>query len=259
MSRTGLVIALAVAGIVGAVFAFHPELDLAISRLFYDPDKPDFPLRFVPLLYRLREAAQWIVAALVAPAAVALAAKLVLPRRRMLMSPRAIVFLLGTLILGPGLLVNVVLKDHWPRSRPVDVPQFGGDERFTPWWDPRGGCPKNCSAVAGEASGAFWTLAPASLTPPQWRPLAYAGALAFGTAVGALRIAFGGHFFTDVAFAGVLMFLLVWTMHGLLYRWRIRPSDEAIERVLGLVALPSWLSPAPLIDRWRARRRGENH
>lgn len=241
MNRTGLVIALAVAATVGVAFALYPDFDLAISRAFYEPDKHDFPLRFVRPLYRVREIAQWIVAAIAVPAGLALLLKLILPRRRMLISARAVVFLLGTLALGPGLLVNVVLKDHWPRSRPIDVPQFGGDERYTPWWDPRGGCSKNCSAVAGEASGAFWTFAPAALAPPQWRPLAYAGAIVFGAAVGGLRVAFGGHFFTDVVFAGVLTFLLVWCMHGLLYRWRTRPSDEALERAIELAALPPWL------------------
>jgi membrane-associated PAP2 superfamily phosphatase len=241
MNRIGLVIALAVAGIVGVLFAWRPEWDLAISRLFYDADKHIFPSLFVPVFHRLREGAQWVVAAIAAPAVVALAVKLALPRRRMLIPARAVVFLLGTLIVGPGLLVNVTLKDYWPRSRPIDVPQLGGDEKFTPWWDPRGGCPKNCSSVAGEASGAFWTLAPAALMPPQWRPLAYAGALAFGAAVGALRIAFGGHFFTDVIFAGVLVFLLIWIAHGLLYRWRTRPSDDALERSLELASPTAWL------------------
>jgi lipid A 4'-phosphatase len=255
LNRTGLVIALVVAAVVGTTFALYPELDLAISRPFYDPAKPDFPLRFVPALYRVREAAQWIVAAMAAPAALALLLKLVLPRRRMLVSARAAVFLLSTLALGPGLLVNVTLKDYWARSRPIDVPQFGGTERFVPWWDPRGECPKNCSAVAGEPSGAFWALAPASLAPSAWRPLAYIGAVAFGAGIGALRIAFGGHFFTDVVFAGVLVFLVIWVVHGLLYRWRTRPSDEAIERALVFISLPPWLSLPRLVAQWQARRR----
>ena len=51
--------------------------------------------------------------------------------------------------------------------------------------------------------------------------------------MGALRIAGGAHFFTDVVFAGVFMFLVVWTMHGLIYRWRpTRLTDEAVERPL---------------------------
>ena len=100
------------------------------------------------------------------------------------------------------------------RMRPVDIVELSGKERFTPWWDPRGDCPDNCSFVAGEASGGFWTLAPAALTPPQWRAFAYARRDVFGAAMGVLRMAGGGHFFTDVVFAGVLMFLLVWIVHG---------------------------------------------
>jgi lipid A 4'-phosphatase len=45
-----------------------------------------------------------------------------------------------------------------------------------------------------------------------------------------LRMAGGAHFFSDVIFAGVLMFVLVWTLHGLIYRWRAtRLTDEAVE------------------------------
>ena len=138
-----------------------------------------------------------------------------------------------TLALAPGVVANLIFKDHWGRSRPIDVVQFGGADPFTPWWDPRGVCPNNCSFIAGEPSGAFWTFAPAALTPAPWRALAYAGTLVFGAGIGVLRMSGGGHFFTDVVFAGVFTFLVVWTMHGLIYRWRAtRTIDEAIERPL---------------------------
>jgi len=55
---------------------------------------------------------------------------------------------------------------------------------------------------------------------PHWRALAYGAALAFGVAIGLVRAAGGGHFFSDVVFAGVFMFLVIWIMHGLLLRWR---------------------------------------
>ena len=71
--------------------------------------------------------------------------------------------MLLTLVLAPGVVANLVFKEHWSRPRPIDVTEFGGSEHFRPWWDPRGDCPKNCSFVAGEPSGAFWTLAPAML------------------------------------------------------------------------------------------------
>jgi lipid A 4'-phosphatase len=135
----------------------------------------------------------------------------------------------------------VVLKDYWPRSRPIDVPQFNGEERFTAWWDPRGGCPKNCSFVGGEASGAFWTLAPAALSPPAWRPVAYGAAIAFGAGVSVLRMAFGAHFFTDIVFAEVFTFLIIWLAHGFVYRWRsTRFSDQAVERMIERFAVPGY-------------------
>ncbi|MGA8950503.1 MAG: phosphatase PAP2 family protein, partial [Xanthobacteraceae bacterium] len=59
------------------------------------------------------------------------------------------------------------------------------------------------------------------------QPLAYAAALAFGAAVGVLRIAAGAHFFSDVVFAGVFTYLLIWLIHGLIYRWLATRIDEA--------------------------------
>jgi membrane-associated PAP2 superfamily phosphatase len=239
MNRTGLVIALAVAAVAGLLFGLHPELDIAISRWFYDPAQHDFPLRFDHTLRVLRHASMWIITALAAPAGIALAVKLLLPFTRMLIPGRAILFLLATLALGPGLFVNVTMKDQWPRSRPIDIAEFNGHEQFVPWWDPRGVCPKNCSFVAGESSGAFWTLAPAALAPAPWRPLAYTAALAFGAGVGVLRVAFGGHFASDVVFAGVFIFLIVWLAHGLIYRWPLLClSDEALERAIERITLP---------------------
>ena len=240
MNRSGLVLAFAVATVVGLIFAAWPELDLEISRLFLDPGTKEFKLSHDPRLGHLRDIAMWIVGALAAPAVITLIAKLLLPQRRLAMSGRAAVFLLTTLALAPGLMANVILKDHYGRPRPIDVRDLGGTEPFLPWWDPRGDCRKNCSFVAGEGSGAFWTLAPAALAPPPLRPFAYAAALGFGSAVGLLRIAFGGHFFTDVVFAGVFTFLIIWCVHGLLYRWSAsRTTDAAIERALERLTVPA--------------------
>jgi lipid A 4'-phosphatase len=233
MNKAGLAIALLIAVVAGGIFAVHPQFDIAISALFYDPATKSFWAWGWPWTERLRDAATLLITLLVAPAFLALVGKLIRPRRRMLIGGRAAIFLIATLALGPGVLANGILKDHWARMRPEDITQLGGKQPFTPWWDPRGPCAENCSFIAGEPSGAFWTLAPAALAPPQWRPLAYAGALLFGAAMGALRIAGGAHFFSDVVFAGVFMFLLIWTMHGLIYRWRpTRLSDAAVEQLI---------------------------
>jgi lipid A 4'-phosphatase len=241
MNRTGLLAALAVAAVVGTVFGIAPHLDIAVMRPFHDIMRGAhvFGLRLNPTVMVLRETSMWIVTVLVAPAVAALAVKVALPRRRLLMPGRAVVFLIATLALGPGLLTNLTLKEYWGRARPIDVVPLSGSDRFVAWWDPRGPCPTNCSFVSGDVSAAYWTFAPAALAPPPWRALAYGGAIAFGLGVSALRVAAGAHFVSDVVFAGVFMFLVVWAVHGLIYRWpRTRLTDEDIERAIERIAIP---------------------
>lgn len=218
MNRLGLLLALCVAVLTGLVFGLWPGLDIEIAALFFDP-AAGFALGRNAALSALRDGAMWVAAGFVAPAVVALAMELFWPGRRALMSRRAAWFLIITIALGPGLIVNVLLKDHWHRPRPSQVAEFRGAERFVPWWSTAGGCARNCSFVAGEPSGAFWTIAPAALAPPAWRIAAYAGAIGFGLVVGLLRMAAGGHFFTDVVFAGVFVFLAIWMVHGAIFRW----------------------------------------
>ncbi len=251
MNHAGLAVALTLAVLAGVIFGGYAQLDLDIAGLFFNPDTHMFYAAAQPWSDRSRDASRLLVALLSAPAFLAIGSKLVMPRRRTLISGQAAAFLVLTLALGPGIVANVVLKDHWGRFRPIDVTEFGGADRFTPWWDPRGECLGNCSFIAGEPTGAFWTLAPAALAPPQWRLLAYSAALAFGASNGLLRMAAGAHFFTDVLFAGILMYLIVWTMHGIIFRWRTpRVSNDTIERMLpwtgvamrnGLFAVARWI------------------
>jgi len=233
MNRTGLSIALAIAATVGIVFALWPELDIKLVAPFFDTQRGAFTFSYNRTYLYVRDVSNWLIALLALPAALAPAAKLFRPERRLLIPGRAILLMLLTLALVPGVLADVVLKKHWGRPRPIDVAEFGGQEHFRPWWDPRGDCPTNCSFIAGEPSGAFWTMSAAAVAPPQWRAPAYAAALVFGSAVGVMRMAAGGHFFTDVVFAGVFAFLAIWIAHGWLYRWRpTRISDAAVETAL---------------------------
>ena len=130
---------------------------------------------------------------------------------------RGLLFLALSMALAPGLMANLVLKDHWSRPRPVQVAEFGGAMEFRPWHRTDGACKRNCSFVSGEGSSAFWTLAPAIMAPPPVRPYAVVAALAFGTAVSVLRIAFGGHFLSDTIFAALLTALIVLGLHRVMF------------------------------------------
>jgi len=233
MNRTGLYIALALAVVVGGIFGVYPELDLRIAGYFFRSDvRPDIPfgLRMTPLLPILRDSGLWISAIVVAPAVVAVVLKVIRPRAPMIMPGRAAILLITTLAIGPGVITNVILKDYWGRPRPIDVTQFGGAEHFVAWWDPRGDCEKNCSFVSGDVSGAYWTLAAAAVAPAPWQPIAYAAALAFGSAMGLMRMMAGAHFISDVFFAGFFTFVVIWLVYRLLYCWpRTRTTDRAVE------------------------------
>jgi lipid A 4'-phosphatase len=259
MNRTGLIVALAIAVIAGVVFGLYPELDLSIARHYHayiDKSRNAFAWRIYPPIMKARDIGLWVIAILIVPAVVALVIKLILPKRKLLISGRAILFLIATLALAPGLMVNVLLKDHWGRPRPIDVTQFGGTQHFAAWWDPRGDCPNNCSFVSGDVAGAFWTIAPAALAPPPWRALAYGAALAFGVGMGTMRVMAGGHFASDAIFAGVFTFMIIWIVHGLIFRWpRTRLSDEAVERAIECAAMPGYNLIVGLFGR---KKRPEN-
>jgi lipid A 4'-phosphatase len=246
MNRTGLFIALGLLLFVGLLFGIFPELDLRLAGLFYDPAARIFPLKLSTPAAIMRDGAMWIAWGLALPAIIALVVKLVRPDRPLMMSGRAIVFLLGTLILSAGVLTNLTFKSYWGRPRPVVVTEFNGPDKFVAWWDPRGSCARNCSFFSGEGATAFWTFAPAALTPPAWRPLAYAAATLFGVVTSLLRMAFGGHFFSDVVAAGLVTFLVIWLAYAYIYRWpATRLSDAGIDAALTKLVWPAYL--------WRQR------
>ena len=239
MNRTGLFIALGLFLVVGILFGLYPELDLKLAAAFYDAAAKNFPLKLNAVAAFARDAAMWIAWACVLPSIAALVWKAIRPDRPLLVKGRTIVFLLTTMILSAGVLTNLTFKSYWGRPRPVVVTQFNGSDAFVPWWDPRGTCGKNCSFFSGEGATAFWTYAPAALAPPAWRPLAYAGATVFGFVTSGLRMAFGGHFFTDVAIAGIVSFLVIWLAYAMVYRWpRTRLSDESVDAALTRLFTP---------------------
>ena len=130
---------------------------------------------------------------------------------------RSIVFLIATLAIGSGLIVNLGLKDHAHRPRPVHLVEFGGEMQFRPWYRFDGDCETNCSFVSGEAASAFWMVAPAMLVPPPWRAAAVVGALAFGVGASGLRLAFGGHFPSDVLLGGLISLLVIFAARRLIW------------------------------------------
>jgi len=194
-------------------------LDLQLARAFYDPAQGRFLAAINPYVGLVRDNGFVAIVTCVSAAIAALVTRM-LRRPARVVPGRVVLFLVSTLLLGPGLIVNLGFKDHWHRPRPVQVSEFGGSKPYVDWWNPRGGCERNCSFVSGEASAAAWMFAPAMLAPPQWRVAAFAGAAIFTAVISLSRMAAGGHFFTDVVFAVLLTMILILIMHRVIFRWR---------------------------------------
>jgi lipid A 4'-phosphatase len=233
MARFGLILVILAGVFAGAAVSIDPALDLRIGAYFQLPDVKAALAPFDSWLALLRDPNLFLTFVLVAVAIGTLAVKLIWPRHPALMSAWAALLILATFAIGPALLANGILKPHSGRPRPAAVVELGGTQPFVQWWDWRGGCDSNCSFVSGEASTAYASLAPAAAVPAPWRPVAIGAAIVFGTVVGVIRMISGSHFLTDIVFSGVFTALIVWLLHGSLYRWtRTCLTEEEIERFL---------------------------
>lgn len=203
------------------VLLLAPGMDFALSGAFYLPGKgfsgsTDGFLEFVRTVVP-----DLIIGSFVLCVVLWIAGLFDARLQWRLTSPR-LTYLLLTLLTGPGLIVEALLKPHWGRARPKDVLQFGGDAAFTPPWQIAEECERNCSFVSGHAAVAFWVTAYALLLPPRWRAPAVFAGTAFGLGVGLVRVAQGAHFFTDIVAAGIIVLLV----NAILARLILKPSAQ---------------------------------
>jgi membrane-associated PAP2 superfamily phosphatase len=122
---------------------------------------------------------------------------------------KAGLFVVVFLILGPGLIVNTFFKDYWGRPRPSEIVQFGGTETYRPFWHP--GTPGlGRSFPSGHAAIGFFIMAPYFVLrrrAPAWARRALAAGILYGSIMGLGRMIQGGHFLTDVIWAGCVVYL----------------------------------------------------
>ncbi len=106
------------------------------------------------------------------------------------------------MVLGPGLLVNTGFKDNWGRPRPRDVENFGGNYNHEKVWHYDATSPGK-SFPCGHCSMGFYFLAVALVAGRwRWAVLISGVSVLYGAAIGGARIAMGGHFLSDVLWAG---------------------------------------------------------
>jgi lipid A 4'-phosphatase len=192
--------------ILSAYFVLFPGVDLVVSEAFYRAGDGFF-LSQEPVLRALRKSSTYVMVLILLTALAGLGMRLFGANERRTMCARRCGFLLIGLALGPGLVVNTWLKGSWGRARPIQTDLFGGKAGFTPAWTLSEACAHNCSFVSGEAASAAWMVAGLILLPRAWRAKAAAPLIAYAVALSMNRLAFGGHYLSDI--------LLSWAITGL--------------------------------------------
>lgn len=182
------------------LFTLAPRSDLVITGWFYDPvlgftanDDVVVRIIYTSVLWGSR-ALLWVLG-------VAFLVTCALRGPSVARLRRRLGFLVLAFLLGPGLIVDLALKDHWGRARPHQVQEFGGKRQYTPPLQVAQQCENNCSFVSGHASAGFALIAFGFLTTGAARRRWFITGVVVGVVVGAVRVMQGGHFASDVIFS----------------------------------------------------------
>lgn len=214
---------------ISAIFYLFPTIDRNFTYLFYTPGEGFAAARMRGLI-DFRNLASNLSVALPVMLGLCLALKLIYPAKPCLVSPRFSCFFIGLFLLGPGLLVNGVLKTLWGRPRPVNTVDFGGPYPFQEAWVMAEHAFFNRSFSSGEAATVACLLPLALFVPREWRWQVTALVAVFVAATSLNRIAFGAHYLSDVTVSIALMLTIAAVLRHLMFvRHEALWRDEVLE------------------------------
>lgn len=225
MSRVLLILVLATLA-VAAIFAIFPGIDSVVEEALLETADNRFRLDGVAFADAINATVPWLIWMVAAGLAVLGVCRL-LGRPVADIGWREIVYVLAVFVVGPGLLVNTLLKDQLGRARPRDVQSNEEQALSTPPFMPSAACDKNCSFPSGDASVGFAFIAVALVGPRRWRRAGIVGAVALGSFYGVIRMLQGAHYLSDVIFAGLLVALVAVGLHLLLFSRAAVPDGRA--------------------------------
>ncbi|MFK0163789.1 phosphatase PAP2 family protein [Rhizobium sp. NPDC090279] len=202
------------------LFSLFPQIDLSVANMFFLPQqclasvKPDqicgtFPLsgdRHMQLLREVFFQLPYIVAAVLVWMLFQCWQHHGATFNKL--HARNLKVALGSLLIGPVLIVNLWLKTFSGRPRPRQTDLFGGTFDFVHAGSFAGKCVSNCSFISGEAAAAGWLFCLILIIPQPLRSAAAPLIAAVSLLIPALRVAFGGHYLSD-AILGWLSSLVI--------------------------------------------------
>jgi lipid A 4'-phosphatase len=200
-----------------AAVSLFPAIDLAAARAFHVPGQ-GFPWRTAGVGLFVRHHAPEVLLSSLVVCVVLWRVGVRRGQPILGLTGGKIGYLFATLIVGPGLIVESILKPYSGRARPQDLVHFGGGADYTAPLSFADACTTNCSFVSGHAAVAFWLTAYAFIAPPAHRlPVLLLG-LVVGVAMGAVRVMQGAHFVSDVVYAAAIVVIVNMLLARILLR-----------------------------------------
>ncbi len=208
------------------------DLDVLAAAPFYGggPAGEPWPMREAWLWWFFFYAAPYFTMAMLVLGGAMLIRGWLDPRRRVWRIYG--LFIILVVVTGPGLVVNAIMKEYTGRPRPRQIEQFGGHLEHVP---PLaiGEIGRGKSFPAGHASVGFATCALYFLLRRRRPRLAWAAlgsSVSLGLLMGVGRMAAGGHFLSDVLWAGMVVFATALVLYYFVLRvplWEDLPPRQA--------------------------------
>lgn len=200
----------------GAVFWFT-DIDMELQRYFYKDGQGWFlgKTSLVRVIYK------WGIIPAILAAIYSLILLVMSYKNKKYYKYRklaAFVFLLFTL--GPGLVINGVLKTFWGRPRPRHMVEFGGIRKYIKaGLISREYAKPNSSFPCGHASVAFFFFFPFFIYRKTKKGIAFSFlvfGIIYGLVMGLVRMIQGGHFASDVFWSGAITYLIALSLYYIL-------------------------------------------
>lgn len=174
-----------------------PNLDIGFSKLFYSPED-GFIYKNNLIVQLCFQSVPVITKTLFAVVPVYL---LYIAIRRKTLNRKILgcgLYIMLSIAIGPGLLVNHLFKENYGRARPAQTIDFGGKKNFTRACEYSKECSHNCSFSSGHAAMAYSLTSFAYIAPLMLFSRIYSTMILFGSLVGLSRVLMGGHFLSDI-------------------------------------------------------------
>lgn len=211
---------------VGTIILFTAtDLDIASLQPFYQRFSADpWPRGNDPLWSLLYRSAPWVTGSLAVVGTVLVVIGLLRDGSKQARTYGF--FILLCVAVGPGLIINVALKDHWGRPRPRQIAEFGGKFAYVQPLVPAATRGKSfpcghCSVGYLYALG-WWVW---RRRHPRRAAVSLAVGLTLGTFLGLGRMATGAHFLSDAIWAALIAFSVAHVLYY--YVLRIPAREDA--------------------------------